>query len=76
MASDPNVQPVSLYAEDPRLPRTLLKSLQQEIDKRRAVVASGVCKDFADYRQRVGEIQGLEIAAGICQELEKNLSGS
>lgn len=78
MAGDTKpVEPVRLYVEDDhRLPRTV----ERELTKHRASLVEGLmtgsAKDFAEYREKVGEIRGLDIAIRICQDAKKDLSGN
>lgn len=76
MANNAQTQPVTLYAEDPRLPRTLARDLQQRIAQKSEAIASGMCSSFEEYKERIGELRGLREALVICQDAEKNLSGS
>lgn len=76
MAIATQAQPVNLYAEDPRLPRTLRAQFEQLVQSRKDFITSGGCKSFEDYKQRIGEIQGFQSAIAICQDAEKDLPGS
>lgn len=60
------------YALDqPQTARTvrarILKYRQEQIEQ----LGTGYARDFADYKNRAGVIEGLNIAAGIAEEVEK-----
>lgn len=76
MATNDHAEPVTLYAEDPRLPRSLARMLQERIAQRSEALTQGICTSFEEYKERIGELRGLRDALGICQEAEKNLSGN
>jgi hypothetical protein len=74
MATNP-IEPIRLYAEDDhRLPRTVERELMEMRASLIAGLAEGAAKDFADYRDKVGEIRGLSNAISICQDAKKQLS--
>ena len=67
-------EPVTEFMGDhDRLSRSLLKVLQNERESHAAALAKGGPKDFAEYRNRVGVIEGLDIAIGHCQEVQRQL---
>lgn len=57
--------------ESPRTVRNLADRFRKRIAELSAQVAAGTAQDWADYRRRVGEIQGLTEALTILQEVEK-----
>ncbi len=57
--------------EPPYQVRSLRRMLQKKIEELTAALSGGYAKDWADYRERVGEISGLLEAVGFCDELEK-----
>lgn len=70
-------EPVRLYAEDDyRLPRTVEQQLVADRDSLIAGLVDGAAKDFAEYREKVGEIRGITAAISICQAARKELSGN
>lgn len=70
-------EPVFLYVEeDRRVPMTVAKQIEQERQSLIDGLVDGSALDFAQYREKVGEIRGLTTAILICQEAEKQLSGN
>lgn len=68
-------EPVRLYAEeDHRLPARLAGSLKEQIAQKVEALSSGYALNFPEYRERVGELAGLRLALGICEQIEKQLS--
>lgn len=57
--------------ESPHVVRTLRKRLGEVIDHKSEALLTGIASDFADYRHRTGEIDGLKIAIAICDEMTK-----
>ena len=37
-------------------------------------MATGYAQDWADYRERVGTVKGLDTALALCDEVEKELT--
>ncbi len=65
---------VRLFAPDhPALAHTVAARLVKEIQAKSEQVAQGYPADWADYRQRVGELKGLQRAIEICQEIDKEM---
>ena len=70
-------EPVRIYAEtDHRVPNTLRKQLQVM----RAALADGIVSgtgiaDYAEYRERVGHLRGLDEAIRACEGIEAELHG-
>lgn len=57
--------------DNPLLPRTVRGRLQQlGAEKANALIYA---QDWADYKQRVGEIAGIKEALAICDEIEKDM---
>ena len=66
--------PVRFFVPDtPQFMRNLKAKLREEFQTRDHAIASGVAGDYADYRHRVGELRGLEIAFNLCEEAEKEM---
>ncbi len=60
------------YALDtPQTARTLRAKLQRHQEDLSAQLATGYAKDWADYCRRIGVIEGLSIAVGVCEEVSK-----
>lgn len=75
MPASKTSEPVRIYAEDDaRLPTTIERALTEARDSLIAGLADGSAKDFADYRDKTGEIRGLNVAISICQNARKQLS--
>lgn len=66
--------PIRLYAEDH--PALALK-LRAKLERRQTELFGGltVAQDWADYKERVGVIRGLQEAIDICEAEEKRLNG-
>ena len=56
--------------------RFATRNLRGLLTKRRAdlaaQIAEGYAKDWADYRERVGELKGIDGALAICTQVEDN----
>ncbi len=68
--------PVSMRifpTDSPGLPRTLRGLLLN----RRAELMDGLfyASDWADYRQRIGAVQGIDEAIEYCTQIEKDMNG-
>ena len=71
MADRPNA--VRLHVPDmPELPRTLRQMLAKE---RSAVLESLATCDVGVFQKRQGMIEGFTAAIGMCEQLEKRISG-
>jgi hypothetical protein len=46
--------------------------LQKEIEELKKVLANGGASDYADYRQLVGKIEGIEWSMSHLQHIVKN----
>lgn len=57
--------------DPPYAARTIKKMLQKRSVELIEQLAGGYARDWADYRQRIGVIQGLSEAMSICDEMEK-----
>lgn len=57
--------------DPPYAARTIRKELQKDIITHTQQIAEGYAKDWPDYQNRVGFIQGLRHAVGICDDMEK-----
>ena len=82
LASEGRARPRELIGTEPvtefmgdhdRLSRSLLQILKNERESHVAALAKGGPKDFAEYRNRVGVIEGLDIAISRCEEAQKQL---
>lgn len=56
----------------PLIARTLKERLQQRRAELAGQLAAGVAEDWGDYKHRVGIIEGLRQAIGICDEIEQD----
>ena len=57
--------------DPPYAARTLRTRLLQIKDELTVQLAEGYSRDWADYQRRVGVMEGLNMAAGLCMEMEK-----
>lgn len=51
----------------------LEQKIAEAIENRSISVASGVCTEYANYRENVGYIKGLQAALALCDEIESEL---
>lgn len=58
---------------DVRLLDRARKQLTDEIDAKTVQIAGGVASDFADYRYRCGQVQGLTMALDILGGIIKSM---
>jgi len=58
---------VVTYA-DKSLRAVLSEKLQKTMNDELAALSSGAAKDWADYRERVGRIRGLQMAVEAMQD--------
>ena len=67
---------ISYFHEDHPLLGATVRSLLLEERKRATsqIVLGGGVTDFAQYRELVGKIRGLDLAIDICDEAEKSLN--
>jgi hypothetical protein len=66
------LQAFQLYSLDhPQVARTLRGKLLARKVELVGQMAAGNAQDFADYKQRVGVIRGIDEALAICEEIEK-----
>tara|TARA_R110000737_G_scaffold333448_1_gene351117 strand:+ start:239 stop:421 length:183 start_codon:yes stop_codon:yes gene_type:complete len=54
----------------------LKKRLADELDSKKEAVSSGFASDYADYRYRIGLIEGLKIAENELSEILANYEES
>jgi hypothetical protein len=67
-------EPVTEFMGDhDRLARTLHQMLIKERDEHAAGIVKGGPKDFPEYRNRVGVIEGLDIAIALCEQAQRQL---
>lgn len=67
-------EPVHIAVEDhPDLSRHLEREIQAEITQKTEALVSA--KDWADFTQRRGEINGLRAALSLCQHTQARLNG-
>jgi hypothetical protein len=57
--------------EPPHQVRSIRKMLMARIDDMSIQIASPYVKDWADYKERLGMIEGLKQALEFCDEMEK-----
>ena len=68
------VEPVREFAGDHRrLSLTLHKMLTEARAEQAAAIVKGGPKDFPEYRNRIGVIEGLDIAIALCEQAQKQL---
>jgi hypothetical protein len=51
------------------------KKLDAEINARKELIASGTIKDYSEYKQNVGYLEGLNRAVEIIDETEQEIAG-
>ena len=67
---------VRLFAfEHPSLARGLRAKLQQRQAELIGAVGTGYAQDWADYKKRIGVIEGLGEAIEACKQAENELTG-
>ena len=59
--------------QDVRLLDRARKEIGQEIENRQAQIVGGLASDFADYRWRCGQVQGLTTALDILGGIVKSM---
>ena len=67
---------VRIYAtgfDHPAFVRSLRGKLEARCRVLAGQIAEGNAIDWADYKRRIGVLQGLHEALGICEEVEKQL---
>lgn len=57
--------------DTPQVARTLRARLAERVGDYAVQLSGGYAQDFADYKQRVGVIDGLKMAIEICDEMIK-----
>ena len=57
--------------DPPYAARTLRKLIQQRRNELIGHLAGGYCLDWAEYKKRVGVLEGLDDAARMCDDMEK-----
>lgn len=55
--------------------RILTQTLEREISDETGHLAGGLAKDYADYKERVGKIAGLNTALTFIETVRKELVG-
>lgn len=67
-------EPVREFMGDHRrLATSLLASLQAERENAAATIVKGGPRDYAEYRHRVGVIEGLDLAIAYCKDAQDRL---
>jgi hypothetical protein len=56
-----------------RLARTLLQMLIKAREEQAAAIVKGGPKDFPEYRNRIGVIEGLDTAIALCEHAQRQL---
>lgn len=59
---------------DIQIHRRLLADLDEQISSRTAALCGGVCQDFPAYRERIGELRGLNDAKAMLEEAYRQLN--
>lgn len=68
------VEPVREFTGDTRaLGMSVLRALENERAKLIEQIGTIKCKTFDEYTERHGRIEGLDIAIGICKEIQRKL---
>jgi hypothetical protein len=57
--------------ESPHAIRTLRSQLMKEKVDKVAALADNNARDFADYKYRIGQINGLQMAIEICEAMQE-----
>jgi hypothetical protein len=66
--------PVREFMGDPlRLSGTLLNMLRSERAVAASALITGGPQNFAEYRNRVGFVEGLDTAIALCEQAQKQL---
>ena len=61
-----------VYALDsPQAARTFRARLEKRKNELQSYILTGDVMDWADYRRRVGVIEGIDEALRVCDDLEK-----
>ena len=69
--NDPSFR--SYLSDHPLLAANLPARIKKEQDERRLQVSEGYATDYADYRERIGVIKGLQVAIQLCEQLNREL---
>jgi hypothetical protein len=68
------MEPVTEFTGDHRrLALTLHQLLVKARAEQAATIVKGGPKDFPEYRNRVGVIEGLDIAIALCEQAQRQL---
>lgn len=66
--------PIRFFPVDhPAMPHTLRGRLEARRKELTDAMVSGFALDFADYRYRAGQINGIEMALSFCADVEAEL---
>jgi len=69
-------EPVREFTGDHhRLAMTLMQMLQAQRDQAAALLVKKSAKDYADYTNACGRIDGLDIAISLCKQQQERLQG-
>lgn len=72
MAFDQGGDAFTMFAMDrSRTPKTIAKRLAERRTELAGLLVGGVAQDWAHYQRMIGNIIGLDEAAAICAEVEK-----
>lgn len=67
-------EPVREFTGDTRaLGASVLRELLLQRERFKEEIATIDCKTLDEYRNRRGKIEGLDIAIGICKEIQRKL---
>lgn len=53
----------------------VLDKLQEEINNRATILAQGGAKDYSEYKENTGFIDGLKYASELIHETNKEITG-
>lgn len=59
--------------DHPALAQTLVRELQKIRDERVRTLVKSPAKDFAEYKERCGVIEGLDIAIAVASQVDTKL---
>ncbi len=60
---------------DTRFHQLLKRRIEEEAATRAQYIATGAAPDYANYRERVGFVNGLSYVLELCEDIEAKLKG-
>ena len=63
-----------LSPDHPQLAVTVAQRISQRAEKLAAEIAGGYCQDWADYKNKVGQLHAMRQDMIECEEVERELS--